>query len=283
MKGITHRNALWLTTAALAASSVPASAEVYLTESQALGVILGDKAVVRREQKALDPVLRKELEQEGNLQFPESTFTFFIATQDGRPAKYAIVLNEIGKTEPITFMVGMSREGTVTEVVIMEFRENRGWEVREKRFLNQFRGKTARSAIRVNEDIVNYTGATLSSKAIARGVKRALLLLHAFYPGETRGTLGAAHDFAEPHALKPVAVAWNANGRLGLFRQARYAMGTPCEIRVWCASPAEAKTFLNEGFRELERIEQVFSAHRDDSELSFVNRNAGRKAVKASE
>ena len=78
-----HRNALWLTTAAaLAASAVPASAEVYLTESQALGVILGDKAVVRREQKALDPALRKKLERASNLQFPESTFTFFIATQE---------------------------------------------------------------------------------------------------------------------------------------------------------------------------------------------------------
>jgi len=30
-------------------------------------------------------------------------------------------MNEIGKTEPITFMVGMSPEGKVMEVVIMAF------------------------------------------------------------------------------------------------------------------------------------------------------------------
>ena len=40
---------------------------------------------------------------------------------------------------------------------------------------------------------------------------------------------------------------------------------------------------MHEGFRELERIEQVFSAYREDSELSSVNRNAGREAVTASE
>src|SRR5499433_676742 len=193
-----YKNAFCLTAAALAGAAVPAQAEVYRTESQALGVILGDKAIVRREQKSLDAELRRKLEQSSNLRFPESTFTFFIAAQDGKPAKYAIVMNEIGKTEPITFMVGLSPEGKVTEVVIMEFRENRGWEVKEKRFLNQFRGKTVRNAIRVDEDIINYTGATLSSKAVARGVKRSLLLLDAFYPGDTRYRLGVAQDFAQP-------------------------------------------------------------------------------------
>src|SRR5215470_11718290 len=193
-----YKNAFCLTTAALVATAVPASAEVYLTESQALGVVLGEKAFVRREQKILEADLRRKLQQSSNLRFPESTFSFFIATQDGKPTKYAVVMNEIGKTEPITFMVGMSPEGKVTEVVIMEFRENRGWEVKEKRFLNQFRGKTVRNAIRVDEDIINYTGATLSSKAVARGVKRSLLLLDAFYPGDTRYRLGVAQDFAQP-------------------------------------------------------------------------------------
>src|SRR3989441_6153688 len=42
-------------------------------------------------------------------------------------------------------------------------------EVKEKRFLRQFRGKTAGDPIRINQDILNYTGATLSSKALARG------------------------------------------------------------------------------------------------------------------
>jgi hypothetical protein len=63
----------------------------------------------------------------------------------------------------------------------MEYRESRGGEVREQRFLRQFRGKRERDAIQVNNDIVNYTGATLSSQAIARGVKKALALAHLFY------------------------------------------------------------------------------------------------------
>src|SRR5215813_7307520 len=277
-----YKNAFCLTAAALAGAAVPAQAEVYRTESQALGVILGDKAIVRREQKTLDAVLMKKLEQASGLQFPESRYTFFIAAQDGKPAKYAVVMNEIGKTEPITFMVGMSPEGKVTEVVIMEFRENRGWEVKEKRFLNQFRGKTVRSAIRVDEDIINYTGATLSSKAVARGVKRALMLLDAFYPGDARYKLSAAQDFVLPMRLAPIATASINHGTAGLYRQVRYAMGTHCEIRLWCDPADRARDLLNAGFHELERVEKVFSAYREDSELSRVNRNAGRVPVEVS-
>jgi len=278
-----YKNAFCLTTAAFTAAAAPARAEVYLTESQALGVILGDKAIVRHEQKSLDAELRRKLEQSSNLRFPESTVTFFIAAQDGKPAKYAVVMNEIGKTEPITFMVGMSPEGKVTEVVIMEFRENRGWEVKEKRFLNQFRDKSARNAIRIDEDIINYTGATLSSKAVARGVKKALLLLDAFYPGESRLKLGAARDFSMPTEMKPIAFAQDSDEQIRLFRQVRFAMGTHCEIRVWCSSARQARGYFDAGFRELERLEQVFSAYREDSELSRVNRFAGKRAVQASD
>jgi FMN-binding domain len=63
----------------------------------------------------------------------------------------------------------------------MEYRESRGGKVKEQRFLSQFHGKTSDDPIRVNQDIVNYTGATLSSYAIARGVRRALALTHLFY------------------------------------------------------------------------------------------------------
>jgi thiamine biosynthesis lipoprotein len=274
----------WLSASAvMAASAVPASGEVYVNEAQALAIILGEKAVVRKEQKTLDEALRTKLERASNLRFPESSYTFFIATRDGQAEKFAIQMNEIGKTEPITFMVGMSPEGKVTEVVIMVFRENRGWEVKEKRFLNQFRGKTLHNSIRVDEDIINYTGATLSSKAVARGVKKALLLLDAFYPGEARNKLAPASQFALPLAMSPVLTTSDSQGSLGLYRQSRYAMGSLCEIRLWGRSPAEAYRAFATGFSEIARIEQIFSAYRDDSELASVNRNAGSGPVQVSE
>src|SRR6266436_940308 len=157
----THsKRAAWLAASAvMAASAVPAGAEVYLNEAQALAIVLGERAVVRKEQKTLDEAQRTKLERSSNLRFPEASYTFFVATRAGQAEKYAIQMNEIGKTETITFMVGMSPEGKVTEVVIMIFRENRGWEVKEKRFLHQFRGKMLRNSIRVDVHISQYAGA----------------------------------------------------------------------------------------------------------------------------
>jgi FAD:protein FMN transferase len=284
LRQTSSNRAVWLSASAvMAAAAVPAAAEVYLNEAQALAVILGEKAIVRREQKTLDETLRTKLERASNLRFPESTYTFFMATQAGQAEKYVIQVSETGKSEPITFMVGMSPEGKVTEVVIMVFRENRGWEVKEKRFLNQFRGKTIHNAIRVDEDTINYTGATLSSKAVARGVKRALLLLDAFYPGEVRDKVAPTSQFVRLLPLSPILTTTDSQGSLRLYHQSRYAMGSVCEIRVWSRSADEARRAFALGFAEIHRNEQVFSAYGDDSELALVNREAGSGPVPVTE
>jgi thiamine biosynthesis lipoprotein len=272
---------IWLTLPAFVAATdaLPAAAEVYLNESQALAVVFGENPTVHREEKTLDAATRTRLEHTSDLEFPETSYTFFINDRGGRPGGYAIVVNEIGKSEPITFMVGMTPEGKVADVAVMVFRENRGWEVKEKRFLNQFRGKTTKSSIRVNEDIINYTGATLSSKAVARGVKRALLLLGTFYPREVRSHLHPSGRSVQAYSPQPLIIRADSHGPLALYRQRRLRMGTICEIRAWCRSSSQAQQAFEAGFSEIERIEQIFSAYRSDSELSVVNRGAARGPV----
>lgn len=158
-----------------------ASAETLLTQEQATKVVFPKSESVKAESKALTAEQRKTLEENTGLRFPESEYPTFVATTNGQTDGCAFILNEIGKHENITFIVGVSPKGKVTEVAVMEYRESRGGEVKEQRFLSQFRGKTSNDPIRVNQDIVNYTGATLSSYAISRGVRRALALADLFY------------------------------------------------------------------------------------------------------
>jgi Na+-translocating ferredoxin:NAD+ oxidoreductase RnfG subunit len=158
-----------------------ASAETLLTQDQALKVVFPKSESVQTEKKTLNDQQRQELENNTGLRFPESEYPTFLARTRGEADGYAVILNEIGKHEDITFIVGVSPKGKVLEVAVMEYRESRGGEVREQRFLSQFKGKTSSDPIRVNQDIVNYTGATLSSYAISRGVRRALALTHLFY------------------------------------------------------------------------------------------------------
>ncbi len=162
-----------------------AQAETYLTEAQALKIVFPKSQSVVPESRALTEVQREELQAKTRLRFPETEYRFFLGKTKDKVDGYAVILNEIGKHEFITFIVAIGPRGEVSEVAVMEFRESRGGEVREQRFLRQFRGKKASDPIQVDRDIVNYTGATLSSHAIARGVKKALLLAGLFYgPGK---------------------------------------------------------------------------------------------------
>ena len=50
-----------------------------------------------------------------------------------------------------------------------------------QRFLKQFRGKSTNDPIRMNRDITVLSGATMSSRALTAGVKKALILVQRRY------------------------------------------------------------------------------------------------------
>ena len=87
-----------------------------------------------------------------------------------------IVDEVIGKHEYITYAVALTPEGAVRGIEIMEYRESYGYEVREADWRQQFVGKTASSQLKLDGDIRNISGATLSCKHITDGVKRVLAL-----------------------------------------------------------------------------------------------------------
>lgn len=89
---------------------------------------------------------------------------------------YFIVDDVVGKHETITYAVGINRDGSVRQIEILEYRETYGSEVRDPAWRKQFVGKTLEAPIKLNKDIVNITGATLSSKHITDGVRRVLIL-----------------------------------------------------------------------------------------------------------
>jgi thiamine biosynthesis lipoprotein len=248
-------------------------AQTFQTEEQALRSLYGGCRVDRQD-KTLSEQDRQALSKATGMYFPEAAFTFLVTQRDGRVLGYNLVMNEIGKSEPITFMVAMSPEYRVVDVLVMVFRESRGSEIREKRFLRQFQGKRMGDPLTINNDIVNYSGATLSSKAITRGVKRALALLRHFYPAP-QSTEAVAPAFILPVIPLPE--------QAGMYRQVRYAMGTLCEIRMCADSSAHASAAAASAFSEIRRLEKIFSAYDPASELSRINREASTAPVPVSD
>jgi thiamine biosynthesis lipoprotein len=268
--------------AALLASAIPASGQVFLNEAQALRTIFGDDVVARREAKSLPEIERKKLEASTGLHFPEPSYSFLVVERQSRLVGYALVLDEIGKSEPITTMVGITPDGRVSDVAVMVFRESRGWEVKEKRFLRQFHGKRIGDPIQIDRDIINYSGATLSSKGLARAVKRSLQLFQVFYSGAAPRSGSDSRILVLPEPLRPTEVRRMETGDYSLYRQARYRMGTVCEIRLWAVSTADASAAFSAGFNEIERLDRVFGNYRNDSELAAVNNMAAQGFVEVS-
>src|SRR5450631_42386 len=88
---------------------------------------------------------------------------------------YLIVDRVIGKHEYIKFAVGINANGTIKQVEILEYSESYGYEVRGAGWRSQFVGKSAASALQLNVDITNISGATLSSRHLTEGVKRIMM------------------------------------------------------------------------------------------------------------
>ena len=80
----------------------------------------------------------------------------------------------LGKFEQIDYAVALDTAGRVLAVEILTYREGHGAEVRLPAWRSQFAGKTAADPIRVNADIANISGATLSCTHITDGVRRVV-------------------------------------------------------------------------------------------------------------
>jgi Na+-translocating ferredoxin:NAD+ oxidoreductase RnfG subunit len=162
------------------AAALAAQGQVFLDEKKAADIVLRGCAAIEREEKTVTPEDRAQIEKISGLRVPIPRYTFLVC-RNGEVSRYAVIMDETGKSEPITFLVGVESSGKAGEIALMVFRESRGWEVREPRFTRQFKGKKLEDPIRVNQDVMNYTGATLSSEAMARGVKKALALVRHYY------------------------------------------------------------------------------------------------------
>jgi Na+-translocating ferredoxin:NAD+ oxidoreductase RnfG subunit len=96
------------------------------------------------------------------------------AEAGGRVAGFFIFDRVVGKHLYIDYAVALTPGGAVHGVEILQYRESYGGEIRSPSWLAQFVGKTSGSSLKINGDIRNIAGATLSSTHITEGVKRVL-------------------------------------------------------------------------------------------------------------
>lgn len=146
-------------------------ASVFLTVQQAQQQMFG-QAAMQQVALNLSEDQQKILKKASGIYHP------FVASQLYKVAGggWFVVDQVLGKHEMITYAVGLHADGSVKQVEILEYRETYGGEVRNAVWRGQFVGKTAADPLKLNQDIRNISGATLSSRHLTDGVKRILVL-----------------------------------------------------------------------------------------------------------
>ena len=156
-------------------------ADVFLAEEDALKLMFPQSERIRKEVLKISPEKKLPIEERIGWKFPEDSFEVYIGETGAKTDGYALVQNTIGKHKPMTYMVGVDNTGHVLNVELLVFREARGSEVRTKRFNVQYEGKTVLDPVRLNKDIINISGATMSVRSMTAGIKRVLVLVDEFY------------------------------------------------------------------------------------------------------
>lgn len=155
--------------AAAAAVCAPAYATTYLTIEQAQEAMFPGARLIPEFRKLTD-VQRRAIESRSGVNVRVREVKAWRSEAGG----WFVVDEVLGKHEFITYAIGLSADGRVTDIEIMDYRETYGYQIRDAGWRKQFVGKGSADPLKLDADIRNISGATLSCRHIADGIRRLL-------------------------------------------------------------------------------------------------------------
>jgi len=162
--------ALWIGSAA----ATPVLAAVSHTQKDALATVFPD-CEIREQTWVLTSEQSDEIEQTAHSKLESRIVTLHSGWKDGELIGHAFIEIHNVRTKAEAFMVVIDPQGVVGTVMILAFHEPLDY-LPTDRWYEQFAGKTLDDGMRVGRDIHGVAGATLSTRAVSDGVRRALAI-----------------------------------------------------------------------------------------------------------
>ncbi|MBC8549279.1 MAG: FAD:protein FMN transferase [Candidatus Brocadiales bacterium] len=219
----------------------------------------------------LTPDEKERIENKLKARILENSFDVFTGKKMGSINKYAIITDEMGCFHPITFIMSMKPSGKIEKVSVLIYRESRGKDVIRKRFLHQYKGKTLKSPIRINKDIINVSGATTSVRGVNRGVRKMRAVLDAFYLDSNREVNYIPYSIEGMHVSEEEARQ--------IYSQARSFMGGIIEILITGTIENHAAKAFQEAFAEVDRLNRILNKDQRKSKIYKINKKAWKKTI----
>lgn len=158
----------------VSAGAIPCYATTYLTVEQAQKLCFGDSAAFTPADVKLTSAQMKAIERDSGVRVRLDTQKVWRVESAGKFQGWFIQDEVLGKHEFISWILALNADGTVRQIEILDYRETYGYQIRDEKWRAQFYGKKYGAALKLDDDIKNISGATLSCRHITDGVKRLL-------------------------------------------------------------------------------------------------------------
>ena len=158
----------------------PAYAADYLSVAQAQTLLFPAAKSFAEQPLKLNDEQRDRIKAASGLRQRWEEQKVWRAERDGQLQGWFVIDEVIGKHEFITYATAISPDGKVLGVEILSYRETHGGQVREANWRKTLVGKTVVDRFKLDEDVPNISGATLSCRNVMDGVKR-MLVIHKLY------------------------------------------------------------------------------------------------------
>ena len=159
-----------------AGMALPAIASEYMTIPQAQAALFRDANRFVEAAVSLTDEQQSAIKKLSGQRQRAKQVQVWRAQRDDEMLGWFIVDEVVGKHEFITYAAGITPNGHVQGIEILIYRETYGYQIAEAVWRDKFRNKTFDDPFKLNEDIPNITGATLSCRNVTNGVKRLLAL-----------------------------------------------------------------------------------------------------------
>jgi Na+-translocating ferredoxin:NAD+ oxidoreductase RnfG subunit len=146
-------------------------AKIYISSEQAQQILFPNK-VLSKSPIIITDDLQEKMRAASSIRHPFQGDRIWRSSDGG----WFVIDEVVGKHEMITYAVALNTKGSVLGIEVLEYVESYGYEVAEAQWRKQFVGKTINDPIKLNQDIQNIGGATLSCKHLTDGVKRITVL-----------------------------------------------------------------------------------------------------------
>lgn len=143
--------------------------KTYLSSEQAQTVLLPNETL-QVSDITLSESQRKQIAKASKVRVRSD----FLRAWKSDKGNWFIVDQIIGKHENIDMAFAISDNGEMLGLEVLTYRESYGHEIRHPKWRAQFHGKTSDKRLKLDREIKNISGATLSCAHVTDGVNRLL-------------------------------------------------------------------------------------------------------------